>query len=132
MDYAWKNTLSEKDCAKANLGGVPQTFEDIIALLRNICGTSGIFLAYCVRDFLVTFSYEDDTTNYPTKDEEMVNRAPIVASADMGTDLDKTKYGPFCKDFSVDMNFLWGVLNHVFGGAEVWMHAKPSSNIKNG
>ena len=37
-------TLSEKDYPKANLGNVTQTFEDIIDLLRKICGSSGIFL----------------------------------------------------------------------------------------
>ena len=30
------------------------------------------------------------------------------------------------------MNFLRDILHPVFGGATVWVHAKPSSNIKNG
>ena len=63
LEVACPNTLSEKAYPKANLGNVPQTFEDIVALLINICGLSGIFLAYCVRDIFVPFSYEDDTIN---------------------------------------------------------------------
>ena len=50
---------------KANLGNFPQTFEDIIDLLRKIHGPSGVLLEYCVRDILVTFAYEDDTEKTP-------------------------------------------------------------------
>ena len=78
LGAAWPNTLSEKDYPKSNLVNFPQNFEDIIAMLCKICGPSGIFLAYCVREILVPFAYEYYTTNYPAKDEEMINRALII------------------------------------------------------
>ena len=62
----------------------------------------------------------------------MINRAPIVALTATGNHTEKTKYGPFHKNFHVDMTFLWDILHHVFGGNTVWVHAKPYANIKNG
>ena len=65
----------------------------------------GIFLVYFVREILVALTYEDYKTNYPTKDEEIINRALIVPLADMGFDMEKTKDGPFHKYFDFDMTF---------------------------
>ena len=131
LEAAWINNLSEKDYLKGNLGNVPHTFEDSIALLRNISGPSGIFLVYCVIDTLVTFAYEDDTKKYPTKDEEMINHAPIFTSAATGTHMEKTKDGTFYKDFIVDMIVLWDILHHIFGGTTVWVHVKLSTKVDN-
>ena len=36
LEAAWKKTPPERDYPKAKLGDVPQNFEDITALLRNI------------------------------------------------------------------------------------------------
>ena len=131
LETAWTNTLSEKYYPKVNLGDVPQTFEDIMALLRNICSPSGIFLANCVRELLVPFSYKDNTTNYPTKDKKMINHALIFTSAATSTHTENTKEGPFYKDFAVDMTFVWNILHHVFGGTTVWLHAKTSPKSNN-
>ena len=62
----------------------------------------------------------------------MINRAPIVTSAATGTHMEKTKDGPFYKEFSVDMTFLYGVLHNVFGVTTVGVHTKPSFKSKNG
>ena len=37
----------------------------------------------------------------------MINHDPIFASADMGTNREKTKYGPFYKDLGIAIIFLW-------------------------
>ena len=123
LEAAWPKTLLEKDYPKAHLGDVPQSFEDIIALLRNICGPPGIFLKYCVIDILFPVAYEVDTKNYPIKDEDMINRAPIVTSDTIGTHTEKTKYGPPQKYFAVDMiclgylaSCLWG--NYSLGACQ--------------
>ena len=132
FDNAWSNTLFEKYYPRSNLGDLPQNSEYIVALVRNICGPLGIFLSYFVSEILVSLAYEYEKTNYPTKYEEMINRSPIFTSADTGTNMEKTKDGPFHKDFSVDMNVLWYIMRHVFGVTKVWMHAKHSSRIKKG
>ena len=89
-------------------------------------------MAYCVREILVPLAFEYDTTNYPTKDEDIIDHVPIITSVATGTDTEKTKDGPFHKYFDDDMNFLWDMLHHVFGKTKVWMHTKPSTKSKNG
>ena len=125
------NNLLKKDYTKANLGDVTQTFEDIMTLLRNICSPSGIFLTYCVRELLVPLDYEYDKTNYPTKDEEMINNPPIVTLAATGTNTEKTKDGPFHKYFAVNMIFLWDIMHHIFGQTKFRVHEKMSAKTKN-
>ena len=46
--------------------------------------------------------------------------------------MEKTKYGPFHKEFTIAMTVCGIYLHHVFGGTAVWVHAKPSPNINNG
>ena len=50
LEAAWTSTQSENDYPKDNLGDVTHTFVYIMALLRKICGPSGIFLAYFARE----------------------------------------------------------------------------------
>ena len=62
----------------------------------------------------------------------MINRAPIATSAATGTHMEKTKDGPFYKEFSADMTFLYGVLYDVFGVTTVGVYTKQSYKSKNG
>ena len=95
-------------------------------------GPLGVFLEYFVREILVPVSYEDDTANDPTKDEDMINHAPIITSEATGTQMEKINYVPFHKDFVIYMNFLWDILYNIFGGTTVRVHDKPFDKIKNG
>ena len=49
LEADWPKTLSEKDYPKSNLGDALQTFEVIIALLRNIFSTRDIPVIFCER-----------------------------------------------------------------------------------
>ena len=85
----------------------------------------------CERDILVLLAYKNEKKNYLTKYEGIINRALIIASADTGTDMEKTKDVPFQKDFDVDTNLLWDTMHNVFGGTTVWVNVKPFASIKN-
>ena len=62
----------------------------------------------------------------------MINCAPIATSAATGTHMENTKDGPFYKEFSADMTFLYGVLYDVFGVTTVGVYTKQSYKSKNG
>ena len=65
-------------------------------------------------------------------DQDMINCAPYVTSADTGTKKENTKDSPFQNNFVVHMISLLDILHHVFGGTTFWFHAKPSIKINNG
>ena len=46
--------------------------------------------------------------------------------------MEETKYGPYHKDFAVDMTFLWDILHCVFGGTAIWEHAKYLKKSRTG
>ena len=59
----------------------------------------------------------------------MISHAPILTLANKGADLEKTKDGPFHKNFVIDTNFC-RTFYHVFGGTTVRVHTKPSTKTK--
>ena len=70
---------------KINLLDTPKTMEQIIDYFNIFRGVSGIFLGYITRKCLIlSASVNDPSSNYATRDLEMIEHSPILVPGTRG------------------------------------------------
>jgi hypothetical protein len=107
-----KPTIDDKDWAK--------TFESIEEDLKSYLGTTGIPLAYVIRNDEAVPD-EDPDGGYSTLQEEMIARAPH-----------RDPEGEFLNTFLTDRTKVWKLLAELFESHLAWTYIKPSQKTLDG
>jgi hypothetical protein len=131
---AWFDNNKEPDHAPLTLdmASVPKVFDKIKTTLTHICGAAGIPLAYVIRHQLEPPNWEEDPpygnedSIYPSYDEEMIARAPILKPGTWHFGLNKTLEtdGPFSTNFRGNNNKVWLILHAMLSTSGAWQHVK--------
>ena len=104
-----------------------KTMESLVEYLATFRGVTGVPLSYVVRKELIPkTAASDPPTNYNTLDEEMIARAPIMATANASED------GPFVDTFIIDRVKVWEKLSVLMISAEAWTYFKIGRKSKDG
>ena len=118
---------------------LPRLFETVNAFLLKYRGPSGVILSYVVRDNLIPLMSETDPpANYPSVDDEMIARAPILYchyDCIVLAPIVVAKHeidGPFHPNFLQDMTRVWDILFQIFGKQSCWTHVKKTQKTKSG
>ena len=117
----WEDNHSALEAADniINVKDWPRTMEAIIELLRGNLGVTGIPLAYVVRDNEAIAA--DPADGWPTQQDEMINRAPILNAAGNRTDT-----------FITDNQRTWVIISEITRDKECWTYVKVAQRARDG
>ena len=93
---------------------------------------SGVPLSYVMRasnEIYPKTSVNDPITAYATHDEEMVKRAPIIATENP---LETEEDGPFDNSFVFGRGKVWDLVSPLIIKAEAWPHIKLARTSSDG
>ena len=112
-----------------DLKNMEKTKEDFIEFLDLSRGINGTPMGYILRDEIkVLPEATDPSANYPSIDEEMKARAPIILSTRVGTrssaELEDAPLTDFDPVFKADSIVAHGMLRAVFGNSSAWIYGK--------
>ena len=57
-----------------------KAFRQLGTYLEKLRGPNGVPMACIIRDSLIVERWDEDETEYPTMDDEMIERFPLLAS----------------------------------------------------
>ena len=102
--------------------------------LEKLRGPNGVPMACIIRDLLIVERGDKDTTEYPTMDDEMIDRFPLLAPNWNRTKDDEalTKDGPYSAQGALLNLLFWNLLHTMLGNSPLWTHAKSTTKSKNG
>ena len=111
-----------------------EVFDNLIEMLEQVRGCTGIPLAYLVRDRLVPLADANDPANgYSTIDMELIARARIIKKANEGDDnLEEAGPEKRTNTANIDLVKLHTIAKLVFGPTSMWVHAKSAAKVRNG
>ena len=107
---AGKDVIDDKDWTKS--------IESLVDVLRGRKGTTGLPLAWCVRDNEAVAA--DPQDGWVTVEDEMINRAPMRVN------------NALTAEFKEDNQKVWDVLNSLTNGLSCRTHIDPYRTRKNG
>ena len=117
----WEDNHSALEAADniINTKDWPKTMEAIVELLRGNLGVMGIPLAYVVRENEAVAA--DPADGWPTQQDEMINRAPIVNAA-----------GNRTATFITDNQRTWVIISEITRDKECWTYVKVAQRTRDG
>ena len=117
----WFDTNKEQDYSPLTLdvASAPKVFDKIKTILTRVHRAAGIPLAYVIRHQLEPPNwdedppYGDEDSTYPSYDEEMIARAPILKPGTwrFGQDEFLETGGPFAANFKGNNMKVWSILH---------------------
>ena len=119
-------------------GGFRKVIEDFDENLKLVRGCKNTLLAYLRRkDLLVKPHATDPETNYVTKDDELIQRMPIVVPAHEGDPIDDLEEGDAAMStryayVNRDNAILFSYAKKVFGKCSIWVHALDAVPTQDG
>ena len=117
--------LVTADTPKVDPKDWSKTMESLVEYLATFRGVTGVPLSYVVRKELIPkTAASDPPTNYNTLDEEMIARAPIMATANASED------GPFVDTFIIDRVKVWEKLSVLMISAEAWTYLRSDARAR--
>ena len=110
----------------------PKTMEAVEEYLRQFRGVEGTPLSYVVRQTLMPVAAATDpATSYPTLDEEMIARAPILEPTAAGVVAELEANGPFVDSYMTDRTMAWDKIANIFQAHQAWTYAKSARRSRN-
>ena len=111
-----------------------KAFRQLGTYLEKLRGPNGVPMACLIRDSLVVLREDEDETEYPTMDDEMIERFPLLAPTWNRTKDDEalTKDGPYSAQGALLNQLFWNLLHTMLGNSPLWTHAKSTTKSKNG
>ena len=110
----------------------PKTMEAVEEYLRQFRGVDGTPLSYVVRQNLRPVGAAlDPATNYPTLDEEIIARAPILEPTAVGNVAELEANGPFVDSYMTDRTMAWDKIANIFQDHQAWTYAKSARRSRN-
>ncbi|KAI2507210.1 hypothetical protein MHU86_7167 [Fragilaria crotonensis] len=113
------------DLPSINAKDWPKTMESIEEYLRSYLGERKIPLAYVVRKDDNIPAGLDPMTNYPTKQDEMIARAPHFTLGDDGTRVPDPVY-------LVNREKVWDIISKITRDHSSWTYVKPAQRTRDG
>jgi hypothetical protein len=103
----------------------PKTLESIEEYLRSILGERKIPLAYVVcKDEAIPMGH-NPATSYPTKQDEMIMRAPHYSIGEDGVKIPNPAY-------LVNREKVWDIISTITRDHSSWMYVKPAQHTRDG
>lgn len=126
-DYrTWEEEHTEMEAPEINTKDWPRTIDNIEEYLRGCLGTTKIPLAYVIRNDLdVKPEATDPSTNYASRQAELIARAPILIN---NNDID----GPKNQTFKSDNDAVWDHLAELTRSLDCWTYVKPAQRTRDG
>jgi hypothetical protein len=103
----------------------PKTMESIEEYLRSILGERKIPLAYVVRKDEAIPTGNNPATSYPTKQDEMIMRAPHYSIGDDGVKIPDPVY-------LVNREKVWDIISTITRDHSSWTYVKPAQRTRDG
>lgn len=116
----WEKNHEDVEAPKIDSKDWPRTFDNVEEYLSGVLGTnSKIPLAYVIR---ANETPADDPENgWPTPQDELINRAPILDAA-----------GNHTATFLEDRAKVWELISDMTRNEDCWTYIKPSRGTRNG
>ena len=126
IEYAKTKSSPDPKPLQLDLATAPACFEKVKTLLGALQGATGTLLQYVIREDIHALKEGRSSPfgkwkhRHSTIDMELIDRAPILASAADLTMEDSVleAVGPFSSPFSIDMKTVWNILFAMFGLCE--------------
>lgn len=111
-----------------------KAFRQLGTYLEKLRGPNGVPMACIIRDSLIVLRGDEDETEYPTMDDEMIERFPLLPSNYDVTKDDEalTKDGLYSSQGALLNLLFWNLLHTMLGNSPLWTHAKSTTKSKNG
>jgi hypothetical protein len=113
------------DAPTLNAKDWPKTMEAIEEHLRSILGERKIPLAYVVRKNEDIPAEADPPTRYPTKQDEMIARAPHYSIEPDGTRIPDPVY-------LVNREKVWEIIASITRDKDAWTYVRPAQKTRDG
>ena len=110
-----------------------KAFRQLGTYLEKLRGPNGVPMACIIRYSLIVERWDEDETEYPTMDDEMIARFPLLAPDWNRTKDDEalTKDGPYSAQGALLNLLFWNLLHTMLGNSPLWTHAKSTTKSKN-
>ena len=122
----WEEDHDDVETPEINPKDWPRTMESIEEWLRGCLGVTKIPLAYVIRDTIDPPDAGDDpVTNYTSKQDELIARAPIRTVAANGT----VTYNAI---YLSDRTKVWELMSELTRGKDCWTYVQPAQRSRDG
>jgi hypothetical protein len=143
MEDEWYSSNKEPDHTPLtlDLASAPKVFDKMKTIFTRICGTRGIPLAYVIRHKIeppgwrTDPPYGDPDSAYPSHDEEMIARAPILRTGVWRSEEGNETFeqnGPFALTFITNSKKVRSILHAMLSNTGAWQHVKKFAAKQDG
>lgn len=118
----WEEDHTDVDKPEINSKDWPHTIEAIEEYLRGCLGVTKIPLAYVIRaDVEPKPSADDPANGYATRQDELINRAPIV-----------NNNGAHTATYLQDRARVWELISDITRAHDCWSYVRPAQKTQDG
>ena len=118
----WEESHKDAEPPEINAKDWPRTIDALQDYFRNCLGTMKIPLAYVIRDSIAPST--NPSTDFATKQDEMISKAPIGTTVGGVTTFDPT--------FKKDNTRVWTLLAAITRDQDCWTYVKPFQRKQDG
>lgn len=119
----WEENHEDVKPPEINARNWPRTIEAIEEYLRGCLGVTGIPLAYIVREQVTVPAGDDPQTNYTSKQDELIARAPHK--------IDKAQ-DAFTPTYMTDRARVWELISELCRDQDCWSYVRPAQRTRDG